>query len=74
MIMFDKHLDDHGVSYFDHQKLAFFFARESLKVSLLALIHGLFPNFFETTAGDTHRKILPRYREMLEEMKQKNTV
>ncbi len=71
--MFDKHLDDHGVSYFDHQKLAFFFAKESLKVTLAAFTHGIFPSLFETSAGDRHKTILPKYREMLEEMKQKNT-
>jgi hypothetical protein len=37
--MFTKHLDDHGVSYRDHQKLAFFFARESLKASFMAFVH-----------------------------------
>ena len=69
--MFTKHLDDHGVSYRDHQKLAFFFARESFKASFMAFIHWLFPIFFETSASDTHKEILPRYMEMLEEFKNK---
>jgi len=69
--MFKKHLDDHGVSYRDHQKLAFFFARESLKASLMAFVHGIIPKFFETSASDTHKTILPRYMEMLEEFKAK---
>ncbi len=71
--MFKKHLDDHWVSYRDHQRLAFFFARESLKVSLMAFIHGLFPSYFETSASDVHKKILPRYMEMLEKYKSRNT-
>jgi hypothetical protein len=37
--MFKKHLDDHGVSYRDHQKLAFFFARESFKAGFMAFVH-----------------------------------
>lgn len=73
MIMFDKHLEDHGVSYFDHQKLAFFFAWQSLKAWFMALIHWIYPNFFETSASEVHKNILPIYWEMLEKMKQKNT-
>lgn len=69
--MFQKHLDDHGVSYRDHQKLAFFFARESLKASFMAFVHGVIPKFFETAASDTHKAILPRYTEMLEAFKNK---
>ena len=38
--MFNKHLEGHGVSYRDHQKLAFFFARESLKASFMAFVHS----------------------------------
>jgi len=67
--MFKKHLQDHGVSYRQHQKLAFFFARESLKASLMAFIHGIIPRFFETRASDTHKTILPRYMEMLDKYK-----
>ena len=67
--MFQKHLEDHGVSYKQHQKLAFFFARESLKASCMAFIHGIIPRFFETSASDTHKNILPRYMEMLENYK-----
>lgn len=70
--MFDKHLDGHGVSYRDHQKLAFFFARESLKASCMAFIHGVMPSFYETSASDVHKTILPRYTKMLEQMKKKN--
>jgi len=69
--MFKKHLDDHGVSYRDHQKLAFFFARESLKASFMAFAHGIIPRFFETSASETHKAILPRYKDMLETYKAK---
>lgn len=69
--MFKKHLDDHGVSYRDHQKLAFFFARESFKASFMAFVHWIFPRYFETSPSDTHKSILPRYMEMLEAFKKK---
>lgn len=68
-IMFKKHLQDHGVSYRQHQKLAFFFACESFKASCMAFIHGIIPRFFETSASDTHKAILPGYIEMLEQYK-----
>jgi len=69
--MFKKHLDDHGVSYRDHQKLAFFFARESFKASIMAFVHGIIPKFFETSASETHKAILPKYMEMLDKFKAK---
>jgi len=69
--MFTKHLDDHGVSYRDHQKLAFFFARESLKVSFVAFVHWVFPTFFETTGSRIHKNILPTYMKKLEAFKNK---
>jgi len=68
--MFKQHLQDHGVSYRDHQKLAFFFARESMKAWVMATFHGLIPSLFETSASDVHKKILPRYQKMLDAMKE----
>ncbi len=65
--MFDSHLHGHGVSYKQHQKLAFFFARRSLQASCMAFVHGIVPNFFATGASDTHKSILPEYMKMLEE-------
>jgi len=70
--MFNKHLEDHGVSYRDHQKLAFFFARESFKASVMATIHGIAPSLFETSASEVHKEILPKYQKMLDEMKRNN--
>lgn len=69
--MFQKHLNDHWVSYRDHQRLAFFFARESFKASLMALVHWIIPKFFETAASDTYKEILPKYKKMLEDFKSK---
>ncbi len=65
--MFDSHLHWHGVSYRQHQHLAFFFARKSLSAACMAFVHGIFPNFFTTGASDTHKLILPEYMKMLEE-------
>ena len=70
--MFKKHLEGHGVSYRDHQKLAFFFALESLKASIMAFIHGVFPVFFETSASEVHKGILPRYKLMLVQFQNNN--
>ncbi len=69
--MFQKHLDNHGISYRDHLKLAFFFARESFKASFMAAIHWLLPNLFQTSASDLHKSILPRYEELLKKIKNK---
>lgn len=69
--MFQKHLNAHWVSYRDHQKLAFFFARESFKASFMAFVHWIIPKFFETAASDTHKQILPEYKEMLDAFKKK---
>jgi hypothetical protein len=65
--MFDTHLREHGVDYRQHQQLAFFFARKSLQAAYMAFVHGLFPSLFVTSASDIHKKILPKYMEMLEE-------
>ena len=70
--MFNEHLNDHGIWYRDHQKLAFFFARESFKASIMACIHGLFPNLFKTSASDLHKSILPRYQKIFEKLKNKH--
>ncbi len=67
--MFKKHLEDHGVSYRGHQKLAFFFARESFKAAAMAAIHWIIPSLYETSASEVHKQILPRYQKMLSEMK-----
>ena len=69
--MFDKHLQSHGISYRSHQKLAFFFARESLRASFMAFFHGLFPSLFETSASDLHKSILPRYQKLLQDIENK---
>ena len=69
--MFKKHLDGHGISYRDHQRLAFFFARESFKASVMAFIHWWFPSLFETDASDLHKSILPRYKKLLAKLENK---
>lgn len=67
--MFKKHLTDHGITYFQHMHLAFFFAKESFKAAFMAFIHGIFPILFETSASETHKNILPKYMEKLEKYK-----
>ena len=62
-----EHLKDHDLSYRDHQRLAFLVAREALKVSVIAFLHGLWPSLFVRgpTASGTLKAILPKY-EVLE--------
>ena len=69
--MFNKHLKDHWISYRDHQKLAFFFARESFKASLMAFIHWWIPNLFQTGASDLHKNIFPEYDKLYKKIKDK---
>lgn len=69
--MFVKHLEDHGIWYFDHLKLAFFIAREALYVSIMAFIHWLTPVFFETGASKKLDAMMPEYKKRLEKAKAK---
>ena len=47
-----SHLDNIGLSYYDHLKGAFIFSYLSLKASIVFFIHGLFPNYFIYTGSD----------------------
>jgi len=64
--MINNHLSEHGLSYFQHQKLAFFFAFNSFKVWIMAFVHWVFPFLFKTSASELHKKIMPKYINMLE--------
>jgi hypothetical protein len=37
----------------------------------MAFVHWIIPRFFETSASDTHKEILPRYMKMLDRFKAK---
>jgi len=63
--MFNKHLEDHGIWYFDHLKLAFFIGKESMVISLMAFVHWLLPMLFQTTASQRHAALMPEYQKRL---------
>jgi len=56
-MMFHTVFTDHpgtlGESYFQHQRAAFSYAATLLAASLAALVHGLVPCLFKTTASRT---------------------
>jgi len=66
-----EHLKDHDLSYRDHQRLAFLVAREALKVSVMAFLHGLWPSLFVRgpTASGTLKAILPNMRFLSQSLK-----
>ena len=70
--MFKKHLKSHWVDYLQHQKLAFFFAKQSIKAGIMAFIHWIIPLLFETSASELHKNILPEYKKLLEEFQKKH--
>ena len=49
---FTKHPHSVGETYFEHMRCAMKFHCTLLRLSLAALIHAIFPFWFETTASD----------------------
>ena len=64
-----KHLEDHGLTYFQHLHVALLFASLSIAAGMIAIIHGLIPFIFETTAGDIHKSIMDKYQRQVEKYK-----
>ena len=66
-----EHLKDHDLSYRQHQRLAFLVAREAMKVSIMAFLHGLWPSLFVRgmTASGTLNAIMPKYEALEAELK-----
>jgi len=52
-----KHLEKNGMTYFQHMAFAYKYAFKLQKAVFAALIHGLIPDLFETTASDTVKKL-----------------
>lgn len=48
-----KHLEKHNMTYFEHLGFAWSYAFTLMFAAFAAVIHGLLPWFFETTASDT---------------------
>lgn len=66
-----KHLEDHGLTYNQHRQVATKFAWMSFKAGFCAMIHGVFPSLFQSTAKDIHKSILPKYEQMIKEIQNK---
>ena len=47
-----SHLRQVGESWSEHRRFAWFYAGQCLAASTMALIHGLVPAWFETSASD----------------------
>lgn len=52
-----QHLNDANKSYFEHQKFAFKASLNCLKASFTALVHGIYPAFFEYTTSSIIKKM-----------------
>ena len=50
--IFTKHPQSVNETYFEHMCCAFKFHYTLLRLSLCALVHGIFPFWFKTTASD----------------------
>ena len=47
-----SHLQQVGESWREHRRFAWFYAGQCLAASVMALIHGLVPAWFETSASE----------------------
>lgn len=52
-----SHLAEVEESYFEHQGVAFRYARNCLKAAAMALVHGVVPGFFRTDASEMVKKL-----------------
>lgn len=57
-----QHLIDTNEQYFQHQRFAFRYATACLKAGIMAIIHGMIPAFFQTSASETVHKLANRAR------------
>ena len=52
-----EHLKDHKLNYFEHMKVALWFAWTFTKVVLAALCHGLVPSLCVTYCSDKVKEV-----------------
>ena len=52
-----EHLKEHKLTYFQHMKVAAWFAWTFTKVALAAVCHGIFPSLFKTYASDKIKEV-----------------
>ena len=51
------HLEDHDMTYFQHMRLALWYSRELLKMSLVAVCHAILPFTFKTYVTDKLKEL-----------------
>ncbi|MDG1286072.1 MAG: DUF6356 family protein [Rickettsiales bacterium] len=57
-----QHLTDTGEAYFHHQRFALRYGLSCFAAGIMALIHGLIPAFFQTTASEKVTELANRKR------------
>jgi hypothetical protein len=53
-----KHLKDHGLNYFQHMCVAFYYAVHLAAMLVAAVIHGLIPFVFKKYVTNTMKELL----------------
>ena len=52
-----SHLEEHNVSYIQHFKRSMYFAGQSLKASIVFIIHAFIPNVFTDTGSNIIKEL-----------------
>jgi Family of unknown function (DUF6356) len=55
--IFLKHPEEKNMTYFEHLKHAFSYGFRSLQCSIVFIIHGIVPHFFESTGSTMVQKL-----------------
>ena len=53
-----KHLEDHGLNYFQHMSVAFCYVVHLAVMLVAAAIHGVIPFVLKTYVTDTMKKLI----------------
>lgn len=51
------HLEEHGMNYFQHMRLAFSYSYKLLKMALAAVCHAILPFTFKTYVTDKLKEL-----------------
>ena len=52
-----QHLADVQETYFEHQQVAFKYAANCFIAAMMALVHGIVPGYFQTSASDLVKRM-----------------
>lgn len=52
-----RHLAEVQETYFEHQKVAFRYAMNCFAAAVMALVHGIIPGLFQTSASDLVKRM-----------------